>query len=95
MSRNPTTVMYFSGEKEMNLRIAIKVLKRADACPRLRIRASRRFQKWLRRYRINRDVANNPQPSDLQLSKFRSRECQPLRELRQLWKIELQANRGQ
>jgi hypothetical protein len=42
--------------------------------------------KWKRIHRLNRDIARNPAPSDLRLSRFRVRRCQPKAELLTLWK---------
>ena len=80
----------------MNLRIARKILKRhsdevvnvhnSTVPPRLVVRAIRREQKWVRTHRINRDIARNPAPSDLDLSRFKTRRCQPKTELLALWR---------
>jgi hypothetical protein len=80
----------------VNLRIARKILKRhsveiehehrSTVPPRLIVRAIQREQKWKRIHRLNRDIARNPAPSDLRLSRFRVRRCQPKAELLTLWK---------
>lgn len=82
----------------VNLRIACKILKRHSAevrndrpkavPPRLLVPATRRHQKWIVRHRIARDFKTNPAPSDLHLSKFRTRRCQPKAELLAMWKNE-------
>lgn len=81
----------------MNLRIACKILKRHDheirmddlstVPPRLVERATKRYHKWQRNQRINRDMVLNPAPSDLRNSHFKTRRCQPRAELLKLWKI--------
>jgi hypothetical protein len=79
----------------MNLRIAVKVLKRdseeihqndrSSVPPRLVRRANRRWQRWIRTHVYNHKFPHNPSRYELHDSTVKTRRCQSLIELKRLW----------